>query len=40
MMAGFLDAVDDGKIKKKRAIGAWWWLIVRTWKDERKRLRI
>jgi hypothetical protein len=25
-VAGFLDAVDDGK--KKRVVGAWWWLIV------------
>jgi len=38
-VAGFLDTVDDGKTKKKRVVGAWWWLIVRTWKAERKRLR-
>jgi hypothetical protein len=39
MVASFLDAVDDGKTKKKRVVGVWWWLIVGTWKAERKRLR-
>jgi hypothetical protein len=29
-VAGFLDTIDDGKAKKKRVVGVWWWLIVRT----------
>jgi hypothetical protein len=36
-VAGEKDAMDDGKIKKMRAVVAYWWLIVGSW--SRKRLR-
>jgi hypothetical protein len=44
MVAGEKDAVDDGKIKKMRAVVEYRWTVVdcwtvESWTDERKRLR-
>jgi hypothetical protein len=44
MVAGEKDAVDDGKIKKMRAVVEYRWMVVdcwtvESWTAERKRLR-